>query len=253
MKVLQIVFASLVLVLAPIQLHAQNPPYSANIVGYVNTPFLPGATFFANPLEYTNNHLSFLIPTAPEGASLQLWNPTLQQYNPAITFSGGEWSANPLLPPGLGALMLTPTVFTNTFVGTVLDANGGIYDGNTLHLPSPFAGPNGLYLVSSIFPAAGTNFFGFNFFDVMFGRGPNENEAFYRWNGSEFIGTTFYGGVWDNGNPFLNVGESGFFDIGGTGMLPPVPDLTLVPEPGTSAFLALAVFLFGIAKRSRRI
>src|SRR5678809_457502 len=92
MKNLLTVFASIALALVPIQLHAQGPPYSLNIVGYVNERFPPGPTFFANPLENTNNHLSILFPTAPEGASVLLWNPTLHQYNPAVTFSGAGWS-----------------------------------------------------------------------------------------------------------------------------------------------------------------
>ena len=46
----------------------------ANIVGYVNTPFQPGANWFGNPLLNTNNLLSTLIPSAPDGTTVSFWN-----------------------------------------------------------------------------------------------------------------------------------------------------------------------------------
>src|SRR5215831_14942429 len=178
------------------------------IVGYVNTTFQPGANLFANPLRYTNDNLSFIMPTAPENTSVLTWDPVGMVYHQAAVYSGGAWVGNTLLDPGTGALLMAPSLFTNTFVGDVEDANGGLYDGDTIHLPPAFSGPNGLYLWSSKISASATNASGYSFWEWVVGRAPNDNESFYRWNRSSqtFEGTTFSGGSWNNFNPILDVG-----------------------------------------------
>ena len=228
--------------LTVLALAAAPRPCSA-IVGFVNEPFQVGPNFFDNPLLAANNTLTALIPSAPEGTTVSLWNGTA--YTPSATFSGGVWSGNFSILPGTGALLIAPGAFTNTFIGGVLDASGLSFDGITVHLPAPFSGPNGLYLWSNKLPVAAGVEYGYSMFQMVVGRGPNESEAFYRWNGSAFVGTTFHSGAWNNGEPFLNVGESGFFDIGGTGLLP------TIPEPGSLTLLALGLACV-IRKRLRR-
>ena len=44
--------------------------FSVNAVGYVNKTLAPGYNLIANPLNGTNNLLSTIIPTAPDGSAV---------------------------------------------------------------------------------------------------------------------------------------------------------------------------------------
>src|SRR4051812_25919258 len=66
---------------------AQSNVVTINIVGYVNIPFHPGDNLFGNPLQgNSNNLLSTIIPQAPLGATISLWNSATRQFSTTSTF-----------------------------------------------------------------------------------------------------------------------------------------------------------------------
>jgi hypothetical protein len=125
--------------------------YSVNAVGYVNAP-IPGANqlaILANPLKGTNNSVSTVIPTAPDGFTIYRFDAAVQNYRDAITyFDGIGWLStdpDPQLPVGEGFWMQNPAAATTlTFVGEV--AQGA--DSNGIQLQ----GGNRLSLVASAVP-----------------------------------------------------------------------------------------------------
>ena len=203
------------------------------IHAFVNYTFWAGGNFqsgdnlFCNPLLSANNSLNAIIPHASEGTIVFLWDSSPDAFTQSSTFVGGMWSLNLELPPGEGALLRTFTTFTNTFSGVVLAPDGSILnpDAPVPH-PPQFDGPSGRYLLADKFPATLPPF------DYILGRGPKDGEQFTRLDPltQTYHTTTFASGAWNNGTPFLQIGEAAFFDI--------------VPEP-SSASLALVCFLAG--------
>jgi hypothetical protein len=110
---------------------AQAPVYSVNAVGYVNVTLKAGYNLIANPLNGTNNLISTVIPTAPEGSTAIRWNGGTQQFAPADTFLAGSWydgSFNPsatVLNPGEGFFIQNSSGADAalTFVGEVPQGN----------------------------------------------------------------------------------------------------------------------------------
>jgi hypothetical protein len=101
---------------------AQNV-YSLNVVGYVNYAFSSGNYVLVNnPLDNTNNDLNTIIPTAPNGTTVQLWNAAIQDFSPTIpaysTFNN-KWTPTTTIQPGQGFFVVAAGNFTNTFVGNV--------------------------------------------------------------------------------------------------------------------------------------
>ncbi len=204
---------------------------SINIVGYVNVGFQPGDTWFNNPLQTGNNSVSGLIPAAPIGTSISLWNPASSSWGPTATFqSGTGWDNNFTLAPGTGARLETSTAFTNTFVGAVLDLNGSVSGNIPGPPPPPFAGPTGTYLLGSkcpmVLPGSG-----YDVFTAVVGREPIEGEAFTWLDPNTHIPdtTTFIGGAWDHGEPALAVAQAAMFS------------LIQVPEPSCVCLLLAGV------------
>jgi hypothetical protein len=116
--------------------------YSVNAVGYVNVTLATGYNLLANPLNGTNNNVSTIIPTAPDGSSLFKWNGAAQQFAQADTyFTGLAWvdgDTNPstnTISPGEGFFIQVSGPSTITFVGEVpqgsltnkLTSNFGFY------------------------------------------------------------------------------------------------------------------------------
>ena len=226
---------------------AQSNVYSLNIVGYVNAIFQPGNNWFGNPLSNTtasgtDNTLSQLFPIAPDGTTVSLWNAMQNQYTPSATFSGGAWSGDLALEPGTGALLNTPSLFTNTFVGTVLDLNGSGWDGLSLHPPQPFSGPNGLYLLSSQCPVALPVSGGPSTFEAIIGRAPREGEQVTTLDPltQTYATTTFVGGAWNNGDPSLAIGQAALFNLGP------------VPEPSVLGLMAVGLGVLGLHRYRAR-
>ncbi|MFN3408570.1 MAG: PEP-CTERM sorting domain-containing protein [Limisphaerales bacterium] len=215
------------------------PAPAQNIVGYVNRVFLPGENLFGNPLIQPTNTLNFLIPLAPDGTTVSLWNSLTLAYDTTSVFSGGSWSVNLTLAPGTGARLTTSLGFTNTFVGTVLNHDGSLFTGNFTP-PPPFAGPDGLYLFSDKAPV---NASGTNLFLNIIGRLPNVGEQVI-WldepTQTYHTGTYLGGGLWDN-EPALFVSDAAFFNLG------PV----VVPEPTALALLALGGLLLARRRRGK--
>lgn len=214
---------------------AQSNVYTLYLIGYVNTTFRVGDTLFGNPVQNTTNDLlSTLIPYAPDGTRVSLWDPAANDYATTSTFASGGWSANFSLNPGQGAKLTTSTQFTNTFIGYILAPGGGIVtnEADILIPPPVFSGPAGQYLLSCKTP------FSLNSarpaFTYVLGRDPLEGEQFTTLDPLTQIyhTTTFNGGGWDDGEPVLAVGEAAFFSVG-----------SVVPEPAAAGLMVLGLTL----------
>lgn len=100
--------------------------YSANVVGYVNSVYVPGTTLTANPLKGSpDNTLNTIMPIAPDGTLAIFWDTATQDYalTSATYIDGAGWDPNPTVPPGLGFMIQTTTQFTNTYVGDVMQGS----------------------------------------------------------------------------------------------------------------------------------
>lgn len=212
---------------------AQMPVYSQNIVGYVNTTFNPGNNLFENPLASGPDNLTNLFNQGvPNGTTISLWNATQSAFDTTSEYLDGSWTLDLILDPGTGALLNTPSAFTNTFVGVVLNHDGTYLTGQSGLTPPPvFSGPNGTYLLGDMAPTVDT---GTNIFLNIFGRLPNAGEQVTTLSGtSTYLGN----GDWDN-VPTLGVGQAAFFTI------------ESVPEP--NVFSLLGVGILSVCWRMRR-
>ena len=185
---------------------ANSQTYSQNIVGYINQLLYAGDNLFANQLSYSNNTLNTIFqPGVPEGTTFTEWNAASQQYLPTSVYDiNNGWSINYELDYGQGGLLNTPTTFTNTFAGSVWPGYNGI---------DPFVPPlvtdSGTLLLSCLIPIAPATFS-----DVV-GRDPLNGESVTLLDAASQISTTttFDDGVWSNGTPTLNIGQSAFFNL----------------------------------------
>ena len=94
----------------------------ANIVGFANVVVTNGYNFIANPFDAgPDNSLTNIIPIAPEGSEVFLWDTTNQVFTGPTDYSASNpgWSDNYLLPPGRGFVLWVGAKYTNTFVGNV--------------------------------------------------------------------------------------------------------------------------------------
>ena len=212
---------------------------SQGLVAYINSPFLPGNNIFVNPFEAGNGDtLSVLFGsvTVPDGTTVSLWNSTTRMFDTTSTFNSGSWSANLTILPGTGAELNTPTSFTNTFIGTVLNHDGSTFNDSGNPTPPPvYSGPNGVFLLGDKFPTVDT---GTDIFLNILGRAPNPGEQIITFDSASqnYITSTYLGnGNWNGGSPTLDVGQAALLNVG------PVPfDITSVPEPNTLALAGLA-------------
>lgn len=227
-KLFGVVICFAYLTLNPIRVHA--------IVGYVNSVYGPGEFhLFANPLDDGVNTLSSALGAAPDGTVVSFWDPATLQFSQTSTRSSGAWSLDHSLYPGQGAMLTTPTLFTNTFAGEVV----------SLTPPPPYSGPDGIFLLSSVPPISAT---GEDVFNQVLGRGPAAGERFTWVSSSTFpyTTTTTYlgGGLWDNGTPALGVAEAAFFNIGSV-----TEPFAYVPEPATYALLGIGSLVLMLRRR----
>jgi hypothetical protein len=221
------------LMLAASAAHASDP-VSLNIVGYANTRFYPGDNLIANQfIQFDNSLNTVLTNGTAAGSTLTMWDSVANTFLPLSLFDGTTWSINYTLNPGQGALLNSPVMATNVFVGTV-----PIYT-NILSGDPFLAGtgwhpnyPNGLHLLSVPEPMTAS---GDNLFHFVTDRSPLDGEWIRTLDPSTqtYRTTTYHtGSGWDNGDPAVDVGQAAWFGLG------PVA----VPEPSTSA-LALSVGL----------
>jgi hypothetical protein len=172
--------------------------YSQNIVGYVNVVLPAGQNaLICNPLDNGTNTANDLLGGLPNKSVLNVW--TGAGYTPYTKGASG-FSPNPSLPVGTGFFVKATSLYTNTFVGTVVPVAGNSVTNN---LP---AGVN--VLVGSTIPLGGTfNDVGTNAFNLI-ATLPNKSVVNI-WNGSGYTPYT-KGASGFSPNPTLNVGQ-GFF------------------------------------------
>jgi hypothetical protein len=207
---------------------ANSQTFSQGVVGYINQPLYAGDNLIANQLSFSNNTLNAIFqPGVPEGATFTGWNPLSQQYLPASVYDiNTGWSINYELDFGQGGLFHSPVTFTNTFAGAVWPG----YDGIDPFVP-PLVTDSGTLLLSCYIPIAPATFF-----DVV-GRDPQNGESVTLLDAVSQISTTttFENGVWDNGTPTLNIGQSAFFN------LEPVPEPAVYNLVGAGLLLLATV------------
>jgi hypothetical protein len=207
---------------------ANSQTFSQGVVGYINQPLYAGDNLIANQLSFSNNTLNAIFqPGVPEGATFTGWNPLSQQYLPASIYDiNTGWSINYELDFGQGGLFHSPVTFTNTFAGAVWPG----YDGIGPFVP-PLVTDSGTLLLSCYIPIAPATFF-----DVV-GRDPLNGESVTLLDAVLQISTTttFENGVWDNGTPTLNIGQSAFFN------LEPVPEPAVYNLVGAGLLLLATV------------
>jgi hypothetical protein len=95
--------------------------FSANAVGYVNLALGAGYSMIANPLNGTNNNLSTILPTVPDGTQILKFDPAQQRFSDTVPsyIDGFGWFPDGVLAPGEGAFILLPSAATLTFIGEV--------------------------------------------------------------------------------------------------------------------------------------
>jgi hypothetical protein len=172
---------------------AQSNVYSLNVVGYVNQVYPVGFSMVATPLKTSNNIVSQVIPTAPNGTLVYKF--TGGAFETANSYSTlfNVWSSpNQTLPPGQGYFIKSPVQWTNTFVGEVVQNNT-----NALI--------NGFNMIGSAWSAAGT-------IDTALGLVPSNGDTAYMFNngvGYELTPRSYSSlfNTWSGGAPFLNVAQ----------------------------------------------
>jgi hypothetical protein len=232
---IQGLFGMICAALVAFSFSAQAQVFSGNIVGYYNLQINPGNNLIANQLSQGGNTLDEIITdSVPEGATFALWNPTTDHYLSASTYDTTTgWSINYTLTYGQGGLLNTPSLFTNTFVGSV----SPVYDINTSQFNPPLVTGIGTFLLSCYVP-----FVNASFYDVV-GRNPINGESVSILNSLTQTTTTstFNGSAWSNGDPTLNIGQSAFYTL-----------LAPVPEPSTYALSGAGFLLLAALKHWRR-
>jgi hypothetical protein len=232
-----------------------QPTYSINIVGYMNLIFQPGVNLIANQfLSTPDNSLNAILNASssfgglPNNTTFTLWNNgaflPLSVYNS----SSDSWSINYQLNLGQGGYLTSPTLATNTFVGSV----GPYFSGGSNNVNWTPNFPDGLQLVSNPIPIAGD--LSFEFFNVI-GRAPVAGEGVATWDAltQTYTKSFFDGAEWLDQNlenpstATLHVGEAAWFALGANySMTIPSP----VPEPGTLALVGLGAGIL-ILRRKR--
>jgi hypothetical protein len=166
--------------------------YSQNVVGYVNLSTAANAyNIINNPLQYTNNDVSFVFQNPPPGLTIFKRNSSgtgydQSQYDPDIP----GWSAPLVVNPGDGIWITSPVNYTNTFVGEVLQG--------ALSLPIPA----GYSLKGSQVPqSAGVQ--------TVMGYPVSNLDTFYFWNGVGYDQTQYDPDIpgWSAGEPTPKVGQ----------------------------------------------
>ena len=162
---------------------------SVNAVGYVNKSLSTGLSLIANPLSNGGNKVSEVIPSAPIGTTIFLFDASTGF---AVTQFVGVWSDDLELPVGTGFYLQLPEDATITFVGEV--AQGDASNKNV---------PAGLSIQGSNVPQAGT------FTELGFPAAIGD--VAYLFNGEAFDPTTFLG-VWAPTEPALDIAGAVFID-----------------------------------------
>jgi hypothetical protein len=218
--------------LASLRLAAFADVRSLNVVGYINVTTQPGYNLLANQLRATDDSINGVLTQVPAGSEFRLWDAGLNAFKPASIFDGTAWSINYNFGEAVGAMLWTPSLATNTFVGEVHS-----YTNIIPEFGGPLWAPNyadGLHLISCPVPIS----MGDMFYNVT-GRSPHDGEWVGMWQdaGQHYLITTYHTeSGWDNGAPVIAVGQSAWFNLGPVSHDIPI----LVPEPASMALLPLA-------------
>ena len=182
---------------------AQSNVYSLNVVGYINTTLVGGGAagkyqMIANQLNTTNNTIGSLLPAPPDGTTLLKWTGTTFASSTFASFLGGWDHPEYTLAPGEGAFINSPSAWTNTFVGEVLQGS----------LSNPY--PAGYSIRASKVPLSGT-LTALQLPASQFADG----DLVLQWNttSQSYDSYTLLGGSWLGGplpEPTLAIGESMF-------------------------------------------
>jgi hypothetical protein len=213
---------SAVLLAGSLSAMAQATLYSSNVVGFVTVPVAGGAYYggpcgcltipnkfqmIANPLNATNNTIGSLIPAAPNGTILYKFTGdyfAIATYLNLVGWDHPEFTLN----PGEGAILCSPTNWTLTFFGEVLQ--GSLTDSY----------PAGFCIRASQVPETGTlTALGFQVDQL------SDGDTFYQFNpGNQsyeiyvwFLGTWGNVGVDRFSEPTLGIGESMWFQTQNAG------------------------------------
>jgi hypothetical protein len=173
---------------------------SVNAVGYVNKDLAQGLNLIANPLSNGGNTIGEVIPTAPNGAVVFVWNGAGYDSSTYAVIPGvlAGWTPEISLPVGDGFWLDSPEATTITFVGEVLQGDASNKEVGA-----------GLSIQGSKVPVAGD-------LDAHGFPAANGDVAF-SWNGTSFDSATYavIPGVlegWDPAAPALGVGDALFVD-----------------------------------------
>jgi hypothetical protein len=127
--------------------------YSVNAVGYVNVPTIPKGMYaiLANPLNQPTNSIAAVLPDAPAGTKVFVFNATTGGFDNAQKV-GANWlgaAGTKMLNPGTGFFVKAPDAadLNITFVGEVPQTVAGVDPTVTF--------PAGYSLVASVVPQAG--------------------------------------------------------------------------------------------------
>jgi len=171
---------------------AQNV-YSLNVVGYYNvTVPANGFALIANQLNTTNNNLSALLPSVPDGTQFFKFTGTSWE---SATYDAldGTWDRDFSLNPGEGGMIKnnSSSPMTITFVGEVLQGS----------LTNPV--PAGYAVRSSMVPVAGTV--------AQLGFPARDGDQVFKFTGAGWASATYdeLDGRWDT-DLNIGVGEAFF-------------------------------------------
>ncbi|MCS1407793.1 MAG: hypothetical protein M2R45_00953 [Verrucomicrobia subdivision 3 bacterium] len=162
---------------------------SVNVVGYVNKPLNEGLSLITNPLSNGGNMASEIIPEAPGGTTIYLYDGGTFT---SSVFLGG-WNPDVALPVGVGFYIQVSEDTTITFIGEVQQNEA-----------SNKAIPAGLSIQGSIVPQEGTLGEKLEF-------PASVGDTAYKFDGTGFEIFTYFG-VWTPEDPVLAVGDALFID-----------------------------------------
>jgi hypothetical protein len=183
---------------------------SVNVVGYVNVNLQPGFNLVAPPLQAANNTIGTLIPSLPNGSTLQKWDPVTQSFLAPAGFDldifGGWDDPTVEIKAGEAVFINVGSAATITFVGDVRQSGAG-----TLNTPlSP-----GFSIVGSQVPQTGG-------ISSILGLAPDNGDTAQQWDpvNQHYLNPSGYDldifGGWDS-EPVLGMAEGIVLSRGAAG------------------------------------
>lgn len=172
---------------------------SVNAIGYATVNAAPGYSLIANPLQASSNAVGAILPSMPEGTTLNKFDNSLFKLT-ENSVTAGRWS-NPdeTLSPGEGAIFFNPTSDFRS-----INLVGDVMQGNLL---MPIAA--GFSIRSSQIPNPGRLHS-----ELGFPVGEGDVVHLFDRNGQKYVIHEYDANKWESDPPVVGVGES--FWIGKT-------------------------------------